>query len=784
NFAMSIADMLERDVNLQLPPSRTVVDWSATKADKIATWFLDNIPGNISLVTAPVGAFGEGTAQRNSGFSSDSESECSCSSCSCSFSSSDSEGSTSSESDYGNNPGTGDMGMKRPSTQISLDASVPLAVPMDLPAVAPVSHVGVNLPKPVGMSAIHKERQNEDTTCSSNGGAGQQGPETDIPGSPHKSTPEPKAGEDVELARSGEEEEQAFLILSKPGGRFVPIDMVRGRLLSTVEPPPVPRPSDTGGNVTHMMNIDTSDSLRGLQMSAAADLYVQQYAGVDISTLSSSYFGRSSSWHSNSIVWPTNIPIASYNSTGNPIDRSIAHASGDGPVPKSQRSHPSLADKTTPIPAHPAGDDSSVPPTPSDTGSFVSVNIAHRVPHDVGSAGSMLSGQPGSRRSQVSGGAQSYFNSVQSMSGGAPSASGIRPARGMYRGSNDGYRNSSGGSVGLNSLYLRGAATSGSATPVGTNAYSRMVTLGAAGLRGYIGNQTNRQRNSGSSSVHYRGDDSSLSSGMHTLNSAYTASRGYSMGFGSNTASGVVLRDNLPIVPSTPSNMPAGQSLVTGTDRSAKHRLEVARQGAKGRRGSSSIPAVASASPQKGQHISRYSPSFAGWSASYKESSILSTIRDQDDTDEAERGCAPEHDTSKSDVGVRGTVAATSSSGRKVPPGALPSDPLSTPVKDPYTSPFGDESGRSYWQHTEPQSVRSHSSLGTGTSAHQLAMGEEKEEEVEDAPQPMEADVATFMVGGVSTGKRKRAILSSITGDKMPADPETDDVDEQESNQL
>ncbi|KAJ1816150.1 hypothetical protein LPJ75_002123, partial [Coemansia sp. RSA 2598] len=34
---------------VQLPPSRNVVDWSTATADKVATWFLDNIPGNVSV---------------------------------------------------------------------------------------------------------------------------------------------------------------------------------------------------------------------------------------------------------------------------------------------------------------------------------------------------------------------------------------------------------------------------------------------------------------------------------------------------------------------------------------------------------------------------------------------------------------------------------------------------------------------------------------------------------------------------------------------------------------
>ncbi|KAJ1946181.1 hypothetical protein FBU59_002094, partial [Linderina macrospora] len=229
---------------------------------------------------------------------------------------------------------------------------------------------------------------------------------------------------------------------------------------------------------------------------------------------------------------------------------------------------------------------------------------------------------------------------------------------------------------------------------------------------------------------------------------------------------------------------PSGQSLVGDMDRSAKQRLEVTRQGTKGRRGSSSMQTVASVSPQKGQHITRYSPSLAGWSTSYKESSVLSTIRDQDDADEIQGGSAPEHDTSKPDIGAHSDIPDAGSSGHKYLPGALPSASLSAHVKDPYSSPFGDESSRGYWQHPEMQSVRSHSSLGTGTSAHQQIIAGEKEEEVEDAPQPMEADVATFMVGGVSTGKRKRAVLSSIAGDKVPADLETSDIDEHESNQL
>ncbi|KAJ2575638.1 hypothetical protein EV177_010983, partial [Coemansia sp. RSA 1804] len=69
-----------------------------------------------------------------------------------------------------------------------------------------------------------------------------------------------------------------------------------------------------------------------------------------------------------------------------------------------------------------------------------------------------------------------------------------------------------------------------------------------------------------------------------------------------------------------------------------------------------------------------------------------------------------------------------------------------------------------------PASARSHSSLGTGASGNYLPTADDvkDEEEIEEAPQPVTMDVTTFMVGGVSAGKRLRRILDGPSD--MPRD--------------
>ncbi|KAJ2384094.1 hypothetical protein GGI05_005110, partial [Coemansia sp. RSA 2603] len=142
----------------------------------------------------------------------------------------------------------------------------------------------------------------------------------------------------------------------------------------------------------------------------------------------------------------------------------------------------------------------------------------------------------------------------------------------------------------------------------------------------------------------------------------------------------------------------------------------------------------------------------AGW-LSYKDTGMLSTIRDQEDIHEG--------DESVTDQTSRGPHFESSERPSSELMASLPGSGTQTPAMrmqdSSALSTFPDDiSGRGYWVNTEPPSARSHSSLGTGISASQLQISDEKEEEIEEAPQPMELDVATYMVGGVAAGKRQR----------------------------
>ncbi|KAJ1997194.1 hypothetical protein GGI06_006559, partial [Coemansia sp. S85] len=171
----------------------------------------------------------------------------------------------------------------------------------------------------------------------------------------------------------------------------------------------------------------------------------------------------------------------------------------------------------------------------------------------------------------------------------------------------------------------------------------------------------------------------------------------------------------------------------------------------------------------------RSSPSMAIWS-SFKDGGGLSTIKDQDDANgSAEQSRGPSRRNSATAVGggrflsePLPNVAPTSTAGPPVPHTA----------RDLAITPFSDEAaGRGYWMGTEPPSARSHSSLGTGASINQVPVDGEKEEEIEEAPQPMEMDVATYMVGGVAAGKRARRILSGPTDRaRVVRDADSDDI--------
>ncbi|KAJ2827443.1 hypothetical protein GGI24_002642 [Coemansia furcata] len=150
------------------------------------------------------------------------------------------------------------------------------------------------------------------------------------------------------------------------------------------------------------------------------------------------------------------------------------------------------------------------------------------------------------------------------------------------------------------------------------------------------------------------------------------------------------------------------------------------------------------------------------WS-SFKDGGGLSTIKDHDDANESagqSRGPSRRNSATAVNSGrflsepLPNMSSSSSTAGLPVP----------LPARDMLITPFSDEvAGRSTWMGTEPPSARSHSSLGTGASINHVPVDGEKEEEIEEAPQPMEMDVATYMVGGVAAGKRMRRILSGPT---------------------
>ncbi|KAJ2824027.1 hypothetical protein GGI24_003520, partial [Coemansia furcata] len=278
---------LDNETGYILPPPRSIVDWSATSADKVATWFLDNIPGNVSIINAPASAFGTPLAQQRRSLDSDTYSDCDCSSCDCSIYTSDSEGNSSSDS-------VADMSVVKSSkTHVVGDGGPPSSV-------LPVGHVetgvsgvtmpysGINLPQPLGLSLVAKEPEESHVAegAEPDCNASVEQPVTpDSPIDAQCSPPGNDGGNNLHLGplpASGlgptSEKLQQYLILSKPGGRFVPIDMVHGTMLPTVEPPPVPMSALTGGNNAHMMNVDASRSVHSLHLASSMGVSYQHYS--------------------------------------------------------------------------------------------------------------------------------------------------------------------------------------------------------------------------------------------------------------------------------------------------------------------------------------------------------------------------------------------------------------------------------------------------------------------------------------------------------------------------
>ncbi|KAJ1947789.1 hypothetical protein GGF37_000166 [Kickxella alabastrina] len=742
----------------QLPPPRNVVDWSTASADKVATWFLDNIPGNVAVVNAPAKAFGAPVVQQSLNQDSDDLSDYSSSSCDCSSCCSDSEVTESSDSEAERRPPATMPPLLKPAVFSEGHAQIKALLPTSY-----VPYPGVTLPKTPGLGAINKK---EPTAEDDN---------SDKP--PKASSPKVNSvaddGCENILGQSPEDASthrpmplasdlQRFLILSKPGNRFVPIDMVNGAMMATVESPQVPSGLLTGGNTAHMMNVDTSGAMRNIQLAMSLGLSIPQLSGFDYAAISSSYVGQSSSWQSGSMPWAHANPASTY-SYGSVASYAKSPA-GAHEATMLLRSHPAAGGTAT---------DSPSPPTSTAHRSSTEEPLISQFPSNE-ALSNMSAGSPSprisqqiyspmipasatsSRQSQSSLVSNSVFNAGPG-SGPVSLSSNMRSMRSMHRISTDGLRSQHFNPGYGPSPINRGMSPSGSMTPVAggfpiISSQHDRGHLGFAGLRGYIGNGIGRQRSGGSTTI-IRTDDGNPLSGYFSPGTGVpeSAARGQSAGpIGPTAGSAIMPRDPFPGHSLSASTNASAANTV---DRSGRIRLDSMRQFSRGNHNSPTVPGVPSASPQRGQQSMRYSPSVAAWS-SFKEGSVLSTIRDQDDVNEGD-DYAPE---------MALPNQANTGSER------FPSEPLpNMPASANYASPFADDAaahGRGYWMNTEPQSVRSQSSLGTGTGAstNPRLMSQEKEEEIEEAPQPMEMDVATYMVGGVAAGKRMRRRVKTESG--------------------
>ncbi|KAJ2350389.1 hypothetical protein GGH91_000161 [Coemansia sp. RSA 2671] len=782
---------LEQDIGRMLPPPRSIVDWSATSADKVATWFLDNIPGNVSIVNAPPSAFGTPLDRQRKSLGSDAYSDCDCSSCDCSLYSSDSEGSCSSDpaaelpyvpSSKTRDAGGGDQPIPGPPV-----GHIATGVPG-----ATIPYSGIDLPQPLGLGLVTKEpvvppvseKAESGSDASANQLATPDSP-AEAPGLPPDSS---EGGNKLHLGTLPEsglgpasEKLQQYLILSKPGGRFVPIDMVHGTMLPTVEPPPVPMAIHTGGNNAHLMNLDAGHSVRSLHLSMSMGMSYQQFSSVDYAAMSSSYICQSPSWQSGSVSWAQHVPGATYNSAG-AMTKSPVVVPGPAP-PRSQPTRHLLADNALAPSAVLSTELVSVSQFPSNESlSRVAANSAPRA--RIESSPALATAN--SRRSFASAGSTSVFN-TGAMGGSTTLSSNLRSKRSMQWIHNEGVRGHHFHSGHGPSPIYRGKSASGTMTPelgeAGPEVGQHMRrNLGFAGLRGYIGNGI-RHRAHGTSVINRRGDDGLPLSGYFTpLTSGQISGHALGQIISGVGSSGVMPREPIAIQSSSMSTAP---SVSNPSDRAGGARVEGMRKLTRGHRNSPSAiaaapsmpppPHQASASPQRALHSMRSSPSMAIWS-SFKDGGGLSTIRDQDDANgSAEQSRGPSRRNSATAVGGGRFLSEPL-------PNAAPTSTAGPPAphtaRDLAITPFSDEAaGRGYWMGTEPPSARSHSSLGTGASINQVPVDEEKEEEIEEAPQPMEMDVATYMVGGVAAGKRARRILSGPTDRaRVVRDADSDDI--------
>ncbi|KAJ2402373.1 hypothetical protein GGI23_000762 [Coemansia sp. RSA 2559] len=745
----SYFDGVDRDVLVRLPPSRGIVDWSATSVDKVATWFLDNIPGNVSMITAPAETFGAPVARQGQALFSDDSSTSSCSTCDCSACDSGSEDESGEFND-------GSDKLAATETTTLKGRVEPIAYKVDANAK---ELPRLNLPKPLGLGSLNKGKQAEPIKPFDH---------LDSAGNTDNLAAESPKTESEAVAKKSL---QQFLILSKPGGRFVPIDMLNYAILSTVEPPPMPTSTFTGCNTAHMMNVDISNATRNAQLAASLGMSLQSLSTADVlGTSGSTGMYQLPSWQSESMPWIQNIRPGSYGSTGH-IDKSPAGAPG-AEASYSQNSRNSSNDM-------PGASSNRITEEPMIS-QFPSSVGDKSLSKSSGSADVHASPQPfsavptsSSRKSVVSIGPPSMFNAAASITGGASISSNMRSIRSLHRLSSDGLRSQNFNAGHGPSPIYRGMPLSGTMTPAGTGyplgygQYDRRQ-LGFAGLRGYIGNNITRQHTIGNPLLSARVDDSSLFSGYFTpfASAGQHPARPFSSGSGQAIGYGAMPRE--PIGQVLSSSVSSNASATNVNERvAAALRYDGARQNQLMYRAASATPARNSASPQKGQHLSRYSPSMTGWS-SYKEGNVLGSIKDQgplsriDNVSRNSRNGPAEVDN-LAIVETAPDVPSLGHDGSNVLPGVITTTSPSSEISAP--AALAAVYGHDFWGSAEPASARSHSSLGTGTSGNYLVTSDVKgEEEIEEAPQPVAMDVTTFMVGGVTAGKRLRRILHGPAG--------------------
>ncbi|KAJ2769727.1 hypothetical protein IWQ57_002980, partial [Coemansia nantahalensis] len=735
------ADAPENEAGPQLPPARTVVDWSFTTADKVATWFLDNIPGGVSMVSAPADAFGEPVAGRRPGEHSDGLSLTSCSSCSCSRCGSDSDESSSSESaadraQAAHPPSALGAAIAAASKPVAAhprtDAATSLRYGAPGRPIATHSaslaavQMGLTLPQPLGLAAIGADtggRATDAVAMSCPGRAsGRVGLDARSAAAPAPSSDSEQASSDGERRARA----QKFLILSKPGGRFVPIDMSRGVILPTVVPPELPPEVLAGGNSAQLMNVDASGSQHSLQLTASTAL--PHYSATDLGA--DSYVCQSPSWQSGSVPWAHAGPGMSFSSAG-------AFAAS----PAQLADHPSHVAMGAPLVSQfPIGDappGARGSPAPSLAGEAAAAHAdadLRRLPAGT-SYGSVV--RPGS------------------ISGAASLASNLRAQRGLHRISYDVLRSQGPAThVGLSPLN-RSSMASGAVTPgaggylFGASQLNRRQ-LGYAGLRGYIGGNS-QQHAGGRLAGGLRGDDGRLLPGHHSpLGTGTLSGRGYSFVLSQGLGTGTMPREPTsgyfsPVLPGT---------LTAADEHHTRHWLDSIRRSPHQQWHGPAAPA--SASPQPGLQHQRPSPSSLAWS----------NLKDGGDQQQQQQ--QQQHRPNSATPACMAT--GEHQQGTHLPE-LLGREPGAGGGYE--DGPAVASAERLFWSQGEVQSVQSHSSLGAGASMGHVPVVA-KEEEIEEAPQPVELEVATYMVGGVSPGLRR-------AGD-APADD--GDEDEEEASEL